>query len=51
VLYGLPGLNIYHNYAPKALSFVDDDEELHVWVIDENATINALSINALTADI
>ncbi len=51
ILYGIPGVNVWHNIEPKYMTFVDADQEVHLFVIDENTTIAGLNINAMVADI
>ena len=51
IVSGVPGLNIWHEFEPKHLTFVDEGEQIHTFVLDENATIAALNIEAMVADI
>ncbi len=51
IIYGVPGLNIWHKINPAYTTYVNEDDFLHVFVIDENATIAGLEINFMAADI
>lgn len=51
IAYLVPALNYWHYIEPKHMTFIDSDEEVHIWVVDENTTIAALSVNAMLADI
>ena len=51
ILYGVPGRNVWHQFDSMYTTYIDENDEIHIFVVNENATIAALEINAMAADI
>ena len=51
IVTGAPATSDWANFEPQQMTFVDADEELHINVVDENATIAATTINVMVGDL